>query len=115
MPQPDSQHEVNISRSADTGSILIEATVSEIFFLALNKLVVRDENRDIHSLAQNHPRDAYVWLSQVWKNQFIDPDSGDWGIGSAEEDGQQAFDGLTRYVEEMAAPNPDVDEVEVII
>jgi hypothetical protein len=115
MSEPCPQPEVNVSRSADTGSILIEATISETFFMELNKLVVRDENRDIHSLAQNRPRDAYVWLSQVWKNRFIDPNEEDWSIGSAEDDGQQAFDGLTRYVEERTAPDPDIDEVEIII
>ncbi len=115
MSNPQPQSEVSISRLADTGSVIIEAIVAEDFFMELNELVIRDENRSIHSLAYNHPRNAYVWLSQVWKNRFIDPNNEDWSIGSSDEDGQQAFDGLTRYVEEMTAPDPDVDEVEVII
>jgi hypothetical protein len=78
-------------------------------------MALQGTGASIYELAEDRPTDAYVYLGGLFTKQFIDTRDSDWAIGSPEEDGQQAFDGLTRYLEDKRTPDPDIEEIDVVL
>lgn len=81
----------------------------------IDSLAREREGVSIYELSETKPRYAYVYLAHLFKHRFIDTANEDWGIGSPEEDGQMAYDGLVRYMKRNTAPDPDIDEIEVVV
>jgi hypothetical protein len=95
--------------------VLLRSDVIPETLEAVDAMARANKGVSIYELAETDPRDAYVYLGSLFKNRFIDIEAEGWGIGSPEQDGQLAFDGLTRYAKEITAPDPDVDEIEVVV
>jgi hypothetical protein len=95
--------------------VLLRSDVIPETLEAIDAMTRQNKGVSIYELAETDPKDAYVYLGSLFKGRFIDIEAEGWGIGSPEEDGQQAFDGLTRYTKEITAPDPDVDEIDVVV
>jgi hypothetical protein len=94
---------------------MLFGAISQAYLTDIDMLARRGRGCSIHRLAENQPRDAYVYLAGLFAKQFIDTRESDWGIGSPKEDGEMAYRGLERYLEENRAPDPDIEEIDVLI
>jgi len=106
---------LEVQRPTDTTPFLLECTLPQATLSAISRLAHERTGSTIYELAENNPRDAYIRLSHLFKLNFIDTNDDNWSIGSPYDDGQQAFDGLTKYLEEKRAPDPDVEEIDLVI
>jgi hypothetical protein len=95
--------------------VVLKTTVHQDRLAQIDARAQRRHGMSIRELAEEDPRSAYTELGGLFVNRYIDFKTQDWGIGSVEEDGRMAFDGLTRYVAENSPPDLDLEEVEVII
>jgi hypothetical protein len=117
MFSPKTANALNVAVHGPTESdpMLLECTMSETQLETISASMEQHTGSTIYELAELNPRDAYIRLYHLFRANFIDPTTEDWDIGTPEEDGQQAFDGLTQYVEERRAPDPDIEEIDLVL
>lgn len=109
----------HIQEATDSSPASFHCVVSKSHLIDIDSAVLQRTGMSITELSTNNPQEAYAQLGNLFKEKlakmFIDKEDSNWEIGSPEWDGQHAFDGLTRYVEERRAPDPDIDPIDVTL
>lgn len=105
-----------VEQASETNPAYLHCVVSQTYLTDVDHKARESTGSSIYKLAEENPRDAYVRLERLFAKKFaklfIDQS---WEIGSPEEDGEQAYEALKTYVEENRAPDPDIDEIDVVI
>ncbi len=94
---------------------LLKCTVNMSYLVTLEEMVINSTGSNLKELAETRPRDAYAHIYYLFADQFVQARDDDWAIGSPEEDGERAYNGLMKYMEENRAPDPDIEEIDIVI
>lgn len=112
---PDLRPSPHYKPATEERPALLHCAISQQRLTDVSLMAIEKTGQPIREVANENPREAYAFLGSLFTSKFIDPQAEGWAIGSPEEDGELAYQGLSHYVEEQRAPDPDIEEIDVII
>jgi hypothetical protein len=105
-----------VEQASETSPAYLSCVVSREYLTEIDIYARESTGSTIYELAGEDPREAYLRFEHLFAEKFaklfVDQS---WEVGSPEQDGIHAYEGLERYVRERRVPNPDIDEIDVVI